>query len=73
MRRLRTWPEVAAELPKIAPDISRAEFARRCGISESTISKGLRNGSRMHGPMAGTVNDKLAELAAERAIGGAAE
>ena len=36
-----TWRDVEAERLSLVQPISRAEFARRTGVSESTITKGL--------------------------------
>lgn len=42
-----TWQDVVQRCDAIP--LSRAELARRCGLSESTVVKGMRRGSVLRG------------------------
>lgn len=59
------WSEAAAMAE--AAGFSRAEFCRRCGLSESAMSKGLRRGSKMSAAVRRTAQRVLAEMQREQA------
>jgi hypothetical protein len=57
-----TWAEVEERRLALPRRLSRAEFTRRAGISESTMTKGVKDNT----PITKTVREKL-ELALEAA------
>ncbi|MBL4820388.1 MAG: LacI family DNA-binding transcriptional regulator [Gammaproteobacteria bacterium] len=58
--KLDNWHDVAARLDDL--DISRAELARRCGLSESTVVKGLRDNRKLQGATRRAVEAVLHKL-----------
>lgn len=57
-----SWEDLDEKRKALPRPLSRAEWARRAGISESTITKGLKEGTRPR-----KEQRQLAELALEAA------
>ncbi|MGZ5905144.1 MAG: hypothetical protein ACXWKQ_07335 [Reyranella sp.] len=65
----KSWAQLDEERQALPDKLSRAELARRAGISESTITKGIKSGAHPRRPQRELVE---VVLDMERRVGGAA-
>lgn len=61
----RSWREIDAERAGLRPKLSRASMCRQAGISESTVTKGMKAG---YVPIASIYRQVALVLDAERAM-----